>query len=97
MYIDLLTLTALIIDSLVLHLTKSGPPRPSDSVKVTQLRCKLTYKFNSQYPGIRDHIKNHRRGASLAVQWLRLCTSAAGSAGLIPHPGTKIPNCGQNK
>ena len=41
MYIDLLTLAALIIDSLILHLTKSGPPRPSDSVKVTQSRCKL--------------------------------------------------------
>ena len=29
---------------------------------------------------------------SLAVQWLRLCDSDAGGAGLIPDPGTKIPH-----
>ena len=26
------------------------------------------------------------------VQWLRLCTSSAGGAGLIPGQGTKIPH-----
>ena len=31
-------------------------------------------------------------GTSLAVQWLRLCTSNAGGAGLIPGWGTKIPH-----
>ena len=37
------------------------------------------------------YIKNHW-GTSLAVQWLRLCTSNARSAGLIPvEEGTKIP------
>ena len=30
--------------------------------------------------------------ASLVVQWLRLCTSSAGYAGLIPGQGTKIPH-----
>ena len=30
------------------------------------------------------------RGASLAVQWLRLCTPNAGGAGLIPGRGTRI-------
>ena len=35
-------------------------------------------------------IKNHW-GTSLAAQWLRLCTSNARSAGLIPGGGTKIP------
>ena len=39
-------------------------------------------------------------GTSLAVQWLRLCTSTAGGMGLIPGQGTKIPHaapCGQKK
>ena len=39
-------------------------------------------------------------GTSLAVQWLKLHTSNAGSAGSIPGWGTKIPNatgCGQKK
>ena len=31
------------------------------------------------------------QGTSLAVQWLGLCTSTAGGPGLIPGPGTKIP------
>ena len=29
---------------------------------------------------------------SLAVQWLRLCTSMAGGVGLIPGQGTKTPH-----
>ena len=32
-------------------------------------------------------------GTSLAVQWLRICTSIAGGAGLTPSQGTKIPHC----
>ena len=31
-------------------------------------------------------------GTSLAVQWLRLCASGAGGAGLIPGWGLKIPH-----
>ena len=31
-------------------------------------------------------------GTSLAVQWLRLCASTAGGAGLIPTRETKIPH-----
>ena len=31
-------------------------------------------------------------GTSLAVQWLRLCTSNAGGGGSIPGQGTKIPH-----
>ena len=34
-------------------------------------------------------------GTSLAVQWLRLCTSNAGGAGSIPSQGTKIPHAVQ--
>ena len=37
---------------------------------------------------------------SLAVQWLRLCTSNAGGMGSIPGQGTKIPHaawCSQKK
>ena len=36
-----------------------------------------------------DCTKN-QRGAALAVQWLRLCTSTAGGMGLIPCQRTKI-------
>ena len=32
---------------------------------------------------------------SLAVQWLRLCTSTAGGTGSIPGRGTKIPHAAQ--
>ena len=35
--------------------------------------------------------KNYK-GTSLAVQWLRLCTSSVGGAGSIPGRGTKIPH-----
>ena len=31
-------------------------------------------------------------GTFLAVKWLRLCPSSAGSMGLIPGWGTKIPH-----
>ena len=34
---------------------------------------------------------------SLAVQWLRLCTSTAGGMGLIPSLGTKISHAMQPK
>ena len=33
---------------------------------------------------------------SLAIQWLRLCTSKAGDAGSIPGQGTKISHAGQH-
>ena len=42
--------------------------------------------------------KRDKRGASPVIQWLRLHTSTAGEACLIPHQGTKIPQavgCGQ--
>ena len=42
----------------------------------------------------------NRGGTSLAVQWLSLCTSNAGSMGLIIGRGTKIPHvkrCGWKK
>ena len=40
----------------------------------------------------------NRGGTSLAVQWLSLCTSNAGSVGLIIGQGTKIPHArGQKK
>ena len=35
--------------------------------------------------------KKKKRRTSLAVQWLRLCTSTARDLGLIPGQGTKIP------
>ena len=53
--------------------------------------------------GIRSHMPQLRPstakkkkksgiGNSLAVQWLRLHTSSAGGAGLIPGQGTRIPH-----
>ena len=39
-------------------------------------------------------ILNYRE-ASLVVQWLRLCTSTAGGAGLISGQRTKIPRAAQ--
>ena len=36
--------------------------------------------------------KTDMRGTSLAVQWLRLCISTAGSTGLIPDWGARIPH-----
>ena len=44
-------------------------------------------------------LKEHT-GASLAVQWLRLCAYNAGEMGLIPGWETKIPHamqCSQGK
>ena len=40
-------------------------------------------------------LKKVHCGTSLVVQWLRLCTSTAGSLGLIPGQGTKIPHAMQ--
>ena len=37
------------------------------------------------------HLKVHESGASLVVQWLRICTSIAGDKGLIPGQGIKNP------
>ena len=40
--------------------------------------------------------KNFIEGTSLAVQWLRLCASAAGGVGLIPGRGTEILRAAQH-
>ena len=47
----------------------------------------------SNFTGLKQHVL----GNSLAVQWLGLCASKAGSLGLIPHWGTKIPASGTAK
>ena len=41
---------------------------------------------------LRGSRKEWRSGISLVVKWLRLCTSNAEEAGLIPGRGTKIPH-----
>ena len=41
-------------------------------------------------------IRNKNLGTSLAVQWLRLCTSNSGGTGLIRGQGTKIPYAAQH-
>ena len=45
-------------------------------------------------PSLKEPSSSIKRslGASLAVQWLRLCTSSAGYAGLIPGQGSRIPH-----
>ena len=42
------------------------------------------------------YFKNDGLGTSLAVQWLGLCTSTAGSMGSIPGWGTKMPQAAQH-
>ena len=42
-----------------------------------------------------SHIKNMVTTTSLMVQWLRFHASTAGSTGLIPGGGTKIPHAAQ--
>ena len=45
-------------------------------------------------------IRNRNSGTPLVIQWLRLCISNAGGAGLILSQGTKIPQaewCSQKK
>ena len=44
-----------------------------------------------------DCIKKLCLGTSLAVQWLRLCTSNAGSVSSISGQGTKTPHAGVAK
>ena len=41
--------------------------------------------------------KMRKLGISLAVQWLRLCTSTAGGVSSIPGLLTKIPACQKKK
>ena len=36
-------------------------------------------------------LQKRKLGTSLVVQWLRLCASTAGGAGLIPGQGSRIP------
>ena len=44
-------------------------------------------------------LKSYFRGTSLVIQWSRLCASYAGTVGLIPRRGSKIPQaaCPKNK
>ena len=44
-----------------------------------------------------NQVRKVATGASLAVQWLRLCPSSAGSAALILGEGAKIPHASQPK
>ena len=37
-------------------------------------------------------LKTKKTGTPLVVQWVRICTSAAGGHMLIPGQGTKIPH-----
>ena len=59
-------------------------------------------RFTSKILGFCDFIFSHLffvflnfLGNSLVVQWLGLCASIAGGAGLIPGRGTKIPQAMQ--
>ena len=37
------------------------------------------------------HLKVHKSGTSLMIQWLRICTSITGDMGSIPGQGIKNP------
>ena len=57
--------------------------RPTSPRTLTSLRC--------SFPGLEmGQKKVSVSGTSLAVQWLRLCTSTAGVTGSTPGPGKKI-------
>ena len=43
-------------------------------------------------PGEESISKRRNQGTSLAVQWLRFCTSNTGGTGSKPGRGTKIPH-----
>ena len=60
---------------------------------VSDARCFLFSKI-SQLIGVAQKTKIW--GNSLAVQWLVLCASTAGSMGLIPDQETKIPQATQH-
>ena len=55
---------------------------------------KLKIKFLACIMFLLDNadLKTSKIGTSLMVQWLRLCTSSSGDAGLIPGQGTRIPH-----
>ena len=51
--------------------------------------------LNSDANRLKIHVNTHAARTSLAAQWLRLCPSNAGDAGLIPGRGTKIPHAAE--
>ena len=56
--------------------------------------------FNNTIWNLKHLLKNDDMETSLAVQWLRLCTSTAGVKSSIPDQGTKILSavqCGQKE
>ena len=78
--------------------TKSSPRSPQlEKARVQQLRPNTAKnKIKNKIKFIKKKKKNYcpindNKGTSLAVQWLRLCTSTAGDVSLIPGGGTKIP------
>ena len=56
------------------------------------LFCSFILRELHSLLGLLVGYKVSRLGTSLAVQWLRLCTSSAAGAGSIPGWGTKIPH-----
>ena len=55
-----------------------------------KIKCKTAERLVSLSHTCELSIKNIYMETSLAVQWLRFCTSNAGDMGSIPGPGTKI-------
>ena len=52
--------------------------------------CHLIHRSHSSFAICLNRVLYRKGGTSLAVQWLRLCTSTAGGLGSNPGQGTKI-------
>ena len=47
--------------------------------------------YSHLYSDLQSLARRSLTGASLVVQWLRICLANAGDMGSIPSPGIKIP------
>ena len=83
-----------IISSLLTWAVFSFPPTAYSSALHTNFTNCFDFRkknFLIKWITVRS-FKNSPWGASLVVQWLRLCASVAGNRGSIPGWGTKIPH-----
>ena len=95
------------VNCLFIILTFGGRPHKTQRrtwVCARRFRCPMTKPTVSKVQRhAQKNIRSGRRtdreiefklmtGTSLAVQWLRLCTSNAGGKGSVPSQGTEIPH-----
>ena len=63
-----------------------------DSILLSDVNLNILNIGKNETKTIHWKFRTFDLGASLVVQWLRLCTFNAGSIGWIPGWGTKIPH-----